>query len=213
MNIVVEGFDGCGKDTVAKLVAQHIGGKVVTFPHDAALTGPAIRSYLRKEWSTIREAVASDGSPIVEEDKQLSALLFQCAHMTNKLELTPALMQTARSPTMHAVLSRYHASAWVYGQLDGLPAPFLELVHVCLAPAAAWLLLDAPADVLLARQQGRDGAKAPDRYEGQRALCERGVALYRELWQRRPWQGAWHVVDATQPVGSVFKDVCSLLGV
>ena len=50
MMIAIEGPDGCGKDTIAELVATATQGRIFRFPDDNTVTGPLIRAYLAKKW-------------------------------------------------------------------------------------------------------------------------------------------------------------------
>lgn len=206
MIIVVDGYDGSGKDTVANAIAKEIGASRLNFPCDEAFTGPMIRSYLRDAWEV--DCSFRDG-----DKYKLSALAFQALQVTNRMELMPRL-RAAENGKEKIVLARYWQSAWVYGQLDGLPRDFLERVHKDMAQPIISILLDASPETCLARRQARDGALAPERYEGKLELARKAIDLYRELWSSNyamDFGGYWATVDAEQPIELVLKDTFHVL--
>lgn len=200
MIVCVEGADGCGKTSVAEAVAKALDCEVIAFPNDQALTGPMIREYLRKEWFV--GAVTDQGLATYTEK---GALAFQSLQVANRMELMPRL-QHAERDGRNLVLARYWQSGWVYGQLDGLPSPWLEQIHRAMVTPHFSVLLDAPAEECMRRRAARDGALPPERYEGKLDFTRKVVELYRELW-RQADSPTWPVVDATQPFGDVVGDV------
>lgn len=228
MNFVFEGPDGCGKDSVANLVAKHLevaNGRLapvrLNFPNDNGYTGPMIRSYLRKAWHV---SVKSHWDSKEEKgdfelntfDDEASALAFQALQVANRMEVMPMLARSASSFTYHTVMARYWQSAWVYGQLDGLDEAFLTNVHAAMAPGNYNFLLDVPAEVCMERRARRDGALPPERYEGKLEATKRIVDLYRDCWGKFgvPKENElWVVIDATQPLEKVVRDVLGAIDV
>ncbi len=205
MMVVIEGIDGCGKDTVADAVAKALGAERLNFPNDKGFTGPMIRQYLRRDWAVAPVVYRSntgetETAPIPEP--HLSALAFQALQVTNRMEVMPMLRSAVSGPG-NLVLARYWQSAWVYGQLDGLPAEFLEAVHADMAKAQVNILLDIDAGTAMERREKRDGALPPERYEGKLELLNRTAFLYRRLWAKNM---DWFVVDATRPIADVVAD-------
>jgi thymidylate kinase len=170
MLIVIEGCDGSGKSTVAENMAQRLGCRVLSFPNDAGVTGPMIRSYLRQEW-WIHRAFDSEGNdcrnlqypfrPPV--DCVGDALVFQALHIANRMEVMPKLQAAAADYTpYHAVnliLARYWQSGWVYGQLDGLDPQWLRDVHQGMAQPTLNILLDLDPQTAMKRRADRDGLR------------------------------------------------------
>ena len=137
------------------------------------------------------------------DDKALGALVAQTLFLANRAE-DFAWLREAVTNRRHVVLARYWPSAWVYGQLDGLPRDWLERVQAWLPAPQVCLLLDLPPDQALARRATRDGGeRAPERYEGRLATVTRLRALYRQLWAAH---APWPTVDASLP----FDDVVAL---
>ncbi|HSC13513.1 MAG TPA: hypothetical protein VLI71_00245, partial [Gammaproteobacteria bacterium] len=148
------------------------------------------------------------------------ALAFQALQVANRMELMPrlveaaALSQTGRDGH-DLVLCRYWQSAWVYGQLDGLPAEFLERVHSAMVQPDVNVLLDASPETCMARRERRDGAGKAERYEGRLDRTRKIVELYRALWHREaPFKrsGRWVVIEAEQPIEGVIRDVLTAIG-
>ena len=206
MIVAICGADGCGKTTVAEAVAKALDCEVIAFPNDAAFTGPAIRAYLRREWS-VRLPGGTTGD---YAETHTGALAFQALQIANRMELMPRLRR-AKEHGYNLVLARYWQSAWVYGQLDGLPAEWLEWVHSEMVQPHVSILLDAPAEECMRRRAARDGTSAPERYEGKLDFTRRVVELYRALWAKDPG-AAWRVVDATQSFANVVADAVEACG-
>jgi thymidylate kinase len=203
MIIAIEGADGCGKTSVSAAVAERIGAEVIPFPNDNTYTGKMIRDYLRKAWCVEPLQIDLDG-----QDDELSALAFQALNIANRMELMPHLAMLDYAGH-NAVLARYWQSAWVYGQLDGLPRDWLLKTHSTMVQPDLNILLDVSAETCMARRASRDGNLPPERYEGKLERTKRIVELYRELWSDRtncgPGDCVW--VDATQDFDSVVKDI------
>lgn len=210
MLIVIEGADGVGKDTVANILAKHLGAERLNFPNDKGVTGPMIREYLARRWR-VEARNPDSGLKNKAECGLLGALAFQGLQVTNRMEVMPQLLE-ASVGLGDLVLARYWQSAWVYGQLDGLDPEFLIQVHRAMARAQVNLLLDCDAEVCLERRATRDGALAPERYEGKLESTKRIVDLYRELWARPDVTtfGQWVKVDAARPLHEVVADVAGL---
>lgn len=211
MIIVVEGFDGCGKDSVADALALSLGAARLNFPDDASPhTGEIIRSYLRREWSVQARPALPDPAYgfAPQTDLKFGALALQALCLANRLEHQGRLVAAAGDFRDHLVLARYWPSGWVYGQLDGLDRGWIEKTNEAFPDADLYLLLDVPAEVCLERRAARDGKViAPERYEGKLDLARRAVDLYRELWDvNKGWDPSWVKLDATRPLEQVIGD-------
>jgi thymidylate kinase len=201
MLIVIEGADGCGKDSVADAVAKEIGASRMNFPNDRGVTGPAIREYLKKKWWVSRVAPG-------EYDDHLSALAFQALQIANRMEFMGQLERASEHGETPLVLARYWQSAWVYGQLDGLDPTFLVRVHEYMAQANLNILLSATAETCMARRSKRDGDLIPERYEGKLDFTRKVAALYDKLWSdTTAFEGRWDIVNAEQPLEKVVGDI------
>lgn len=200
-----EGIDGSGKSSVAEAIARLNDGLVVTFPNDeAALTGPIIRQYLRGEWE-----VDSRGD---RYEREVGPLAFQALQLYNRAQTLPRIMSNSR-----IVLARGWQSGAVYGQLDGLPRDVAEAsrhVFELIARPQLHVLLSVDVSTAYARREQRDGAKPPERYEGNIAKLSAVSAMYHGMWERErarqlPNQ-RWEVVDANAPLEEVVFTVKKL---
>ena len=135
-----------------------------------------------------------------------SALAFQALQIANRMELMPRLRAAQRSGS-NLVLARYWQSGWVYGQLDGLPAAWLHGAHADMVQPDLNVLLNAPAEACMERRASRDGALAPERYEGKLDFTRKVVDLYRDLWRGFAPLDSWRVIDALRPFADVVADI------
>lgn len=213
LTVVLEGPDGSGKTTIAKLLGKVLDAQVVHFPNDdEPVTGPLIRSYLRKEWeAATTNGVGGPSDPKLgsEHWDTRSAVAFQALQLANRLATFCTL-----DPQRPVVFARYWQSGWVYGQLDGLDRTWLRDVHVGMT-AHDHILLDLNTETAMERRAARDGDLTPERYEGRSDLVARTIKLYRELWAeeelRQGHTGEWYVVNAAQPIEAVLADVMQVL--
>jgi thymidylate kinase len=205
MIVVVEGFDGCGKNSVADALAAYLGGaKRLDFPERTSPTGVMIDAYLKREWWVQTKHFPDTSRP----SDLLGAQAFQALCLANRLENYEALLMAAGDARTHLVLGRYWMSGWVYGQLDGLSKEWVELTNKFFPDPDLAVLLDASAETCLARRAARDGrAIAPERYEGKLAMGQRAVGLYRELWFTKSWDPTWVKADAELPLDRVVRDL------
>lgn len=211
MIIAIEGADGCGKTSVAAALGVRLQCPVIAFPNDEAYTGPAIRSYLRKEWAVDRNYDTETGEPVIEEDSRLSALAFQSLQVANRMELMPMLADAKRN-CRNLVLARYWQSAYVYGALDGLDKTWLFQVHAEMVAPHLNVLLSVPPSVCLARRAQRQNEPL-DRYEGRLEFTAKVVNGYEELWAQQAADPRWAHIDATQPFAAVVDSIINRLPV
>jgi len=205
MLIVLEGADGCGKSTLGRAVAKAIKGDVLEFPDDNAVTGPLIRSYLRKEWYVAKRR------PEASLDDKAGALAFQALQVTNRMEHMERIAKAKESLTDHLVLVRYWQSAWVYGQLDGLDPKWLVQIHAGMVQADLNILLHLDAKESMRRRAARDGNKAPERYEGVAEFTQKVIDLYVKLWHSaggiQKHLDIWRIIDVRKPIQNVSAEV------
>ena len=194
-----EGADGCGKNTIADAVAEVLQAERLDFPNDAGVTGPSIRSYLRKEWGVMKR-------PTTALDKWTGALALQSMMLVNRLEVYPRLV-LAKETDRHLVIARYWQSGWVYGQLDGLSPDWLYSTHAVLPKPTCTFFLDVPAEVCMERRARRDGDKMPEIYEGKLAFTQKVVDLYRSLFKMLCINDAsYAIIDGTQPIDVIVAE-------
>lgn len=209
MLITIEGSDGCGKSTIGRLVAQALDCKLWEFPNDDTATGLWIRSYLRKEWAVYSEVTPSDRIAV----DHLNALAFQALHITNRMEIIPAIKDQLVDHK-DVVLVRYWHSSWVYGQIDGLGADWLVKVHAAMPISDLNILLSLSPKESMRRRLQRDMGKDPERYEVDPATYEKVSDLYQTLWKEQMEcqktddgvGGIWETVSAEQSIEKVYSD-------
>lgn len=178
--IDIEGIDGAGKSTQAKLLYDWVSStgrkaQLVHFPAYETATGKAIKEML-------------DG---LHDDSALQ-LLF----VANRYEMLSELTAT----NTVTICDRYFLSGWAYSAAVGLPDDFallLERLDGLLPEPDFIILLDLPVDVAMARLAGK-----ADSYEANPGLLERAREEYRRLVV--PSRIPHAVVDASGPVDSVF---------
>jgi dTMP kinase len=195
--IALEGIDGCGKSTQARLLADRLGA-LLTFEPGATGLGATLRSLLL------------EGRPATVGGRA-EALLMAADRAQHVSEVVvPAL-----SAGTWVVTDRYSASTLAYqGYGRGLDREDLDrLIRWAtdgLAPDLT-VLLDLPVEVAAGRRHGRSG----DRFETEGdGFLMRVADGYRRLAAEA--RSAWLVVDGTLPehevAATIWSGVSGLLG-
>ena len=185
--VALEGIDGCGKSTQARILADRLDA-VATFEPGATPLGAALRTLL----------LAPDGDTVAPRAEALLMAADRAQHVTEVI--APAL-EAGR----WVVTDRYSASTLAYqGYGRGLDRAGLEsLVGWAtggLRPDLT-ILFDLPVEVAAARRGGGD-----DRMEAEGlAFLQRVADGFLALAAER--QDPWLVVDATAPVDEVAASV------
>lgn len=214
MIVAIEGLDASGKATQSKILAEALGGAVVSFPTYSTPAGQAILGNLKQEWSI------DDGGGLAESERT-NALVLQCLMTINRFEVLPAIQefQAAGTPI---VFDRYWASAIVYGTMDGLDRSWIELIQAQLPEPDYWVFLDVSPEESVKRRPERR-----DRYEKDPHAAERRQR-YLSLWKEhdsvlapiglmngrvRFAPKAWSVVDGVGTVDEVHRRILAAVGV
>src|ERR671923_1321749 len=170
MFISLEGIDGSGKSTQAKLLAEALGGEVVLVREPGGTqTGERIRGLLK--------------DPALELDPLAELLLFCAA----RAELVSQVIVPAGEQGRDVVCDRFSDSSVAYqGVARGLGVERVE--EICdLATGGVWpdltILLRIDPDATSARI----GRRKADRFEGEGIELQRLVAEgYDEVARRHP---------------------------
>ena len=174
MLIEIEGCDGVGKTTVAKMLAEKIGAKYLKFPDRSTPTGMLLDVMLR-------------------EPHSFESTLFQALNVVNRLEHLKDLC-SAKLEGVDVVCDRYEQSAYVYGVMDGLDEAWLHTIMTTEPKADLHVLLYMdPLTLDTQRLAGRDR----EQYErkGVAGLALQSLA-FRTLWEARRDDPCWVVYDS-----------------
>ena len=186
--IALEGIDGCGKSTQARLLADRLGG-LLTFEPGATPLGGSLRTLLLEPGQ----------APVSERTEALLMAADRAQHVAEVVR--PALDRGT-----WVVTDRYSGSTLAYqGYGRGLDLEELNRLVVWatggLAPDLS-VLVEVDLALGLSRRRG----SADDRMEGQGdGFLQRVADGYRRLAERQ--ETPWLVVDGTGSVEQVAAEV------
>lgn len=201
MRIAIEGVDAAGKAMQAKLLAEHLGGEVMSFPDYSTRAGKAIQQLLTGGWDV--------GFMPRGADAMTRPLVLQSLMMTNRLECLPQI-QALTKKGKPIVFDRYCASGIVYGGLDGLDRAWLESIQKVMPEPNAYVLLDVSEEESIRRRPERR-----DEYEKRAGFMSKVRVSYLRLFGEKSDQyistnngfthfcQIWRVVDGMGTVEEV----------
>jgi len=193
--ISLDGIDGCGKSTQARLLADWLRGRGYEVTECADPGGTATGNEIRTLLLHCRHAMTG----------RCEALLF----MASRAELVAEVIEPALNAGRLVVADRYLLANVAYqGYAAGLPPEELwQIGHFATAGVKPDLtfVLDLPTEVARARR-----LRVSDRLESRDEEFHRRVrAGYLEEARRQP--ACIRVIDATQSVEAVRGAICGVL--
>jgi dTMP kinase len=200
--LTLEGIEGAGKSTIARLVGSWLTRHGVAVRLTREPGGTPLAEHVRR---IVLERGTETVSPVTE-----TLLMFAARALHVENLIRPAL---ARGEWV--VCDRFTDATRAYQgggravDLDLIEA-LARSVHGDLEPDCT-LLLDLPVEAGLARARARPGAPgAADRFEGESvAFFDKVRAAYRALAAREPQR--IRVVDAAAPLAEVERRVTEIL--
>jgi dTMP kinase len=191
--ISLEGIDGSGKSTQAKMLAEELGeGTVSVREPGGTAAGERIRELLKQ--------------PHLELDPLAELLLFCAA----RAELVTEVIRPALEEERDVVCDRFSDSSVAYqGIARRLGAAPVE--QLCgIATNGLWPDLTVVLQLDPAKAAERISGRTADRFEGEGLELQRRVAAgYEEVARRHPQRV--RVVDASGPAGEVHATVMAEL--
>ena len=173
MFIALEGIDGSGTTTQARLLAEWFAGRKLpvysTFEPSSGRVGKLIREYLSGRVD----------APDVDRHFHSLALLFAADRLDHLArEVEPRLREG-----VHVISDRYLLSSTVYQSLHCEPS-WVAAINAEAVPPSLTVLIDLPAEVAMERLARRNLFEASEIYETleqQEKLRERYLNAAREL--------------------------------
>ncbi len=191
--IVLDGLDGSGKGTQAKLVANYL------FDKDKAnhifLTREPYRS---RHYQEIRRILKHAKNP--KENAQLLAKLF-----VQDRRAHGRLIRRYLAAGHHVISDRYKYSTLAYQQTQGISLQKLIAMHRGILTPDLILIIDVPADIALrriAKDAGRSHREVFEQLEFQKQLRKNFLALPKNLPREKII-----IIDGNQLPDKVFKDI------
>ena len=170
MIVEIEGCDGVGKTTVAKLLAAKLGSQYLKFPDRTTPTGHVLGDMLTHK---------------VPHDP----VTFQSLCVVNRLEHFGTLDRCHQNQVLHLVCDRYIQSAFVYGGQDNVNPEWLADLMLCFpAPDLHVLLWVDPETLDAERLAGRDREVYESR--GVKGLVSQSIR-FMQIWAQRESDPRW----------------------
>lgn len=198
--ITLEGIEGAGKSTVARLICEWLGSRAIPVRLTREPGGTPLAERVRQ---IVLEHGSEPLTPVTE-----ALLMFAARALHVQEVIAPAL-----SHGEWVVCDRFTDATRAYqgsgrGVERSLIDALAQAVHPDISPDCT-LLLDLPVEAGLARARSRAAERA-DRFEAESAaFFERVRAGYLALAGAEP--GRFRVIDATQSLEDVRQQVLAIL--
>ena len=187
--IAIEGIDGCGKSTHARLLARWLRSKgyrvVVT---DEPTNGPIGRVIKRVLHGELKVPVAAE------------ALLFAA----DRLHHAEQLISPALRKGKIVITERYFFSSLAYQTARRLPAQWITKLNERAPVSDLAVLIDVPAYIALGRIEG---SRKLDAFEKDLKLQRKVRAIYLQMVKKRKLK----IVDGARVASQVQADLRKLV--
>jgi dTMP kinase len=181
----IEGIDGCGKSTHARLLSQWLRSKgyetVVTDEPTEGPIGKILKQALRGKLKL----------PVAAE-----ALLFAADRMHHISEVIKPALDAGKI----VITERYTYSSLAYQSARGLPMPWVETINRGAMKPDLTIIIDVPVELALARMRR---SRRLDRFESDPQLQRRVRANYLRLARQRGLK----VVNGSRPTEDVQAEI------
>lgn len=185
--IVLEGIDGAGKTTHARLLAEWLSEKGYEVHLTKEPTNGEVGAMLR------RQLVEKAFHPAT------LALLFAA----DRVEHTEKEIKPMIEAGKIVVSDRYLESSICYQAAAGLSVEWIESINRWALKADLTILLDVDVQTAMSRL----GNKLRDRFEDEEFLGK-----VRKIYLERAKSKGYPVVDATHPIGDVQAEIRKIVG-
>jgi dTMP kinase len=199
--ITLEGGEGAGKSTQARLLAEHLR----SLGHECVVTREPGGSPVAE---TLREVILSGAAAPLGPSAE--TVLFAAARIDHVVQtILPALARGA-----FVVCDRFTDSTRVYqgalGKVDPGLIRTLEEIATAQCRPDLTLILDLPAQTGLARAAARRAQQAADRYEAEGLAFHEGLRIaFLEIAKSEPLR--CNVVDATKGPDEVAQAIWAVV--
>jgi dTMP kinase len=194
---VIEGGDGCGKQTQSRLLVDAIKkmGAEAIYTDEPSAGGLGDR---------IRADLASTGT-------HLSARTLQILFTGDRSQHVEEVIEPALEKGMHVVADRYWPSTVAYGSALGMKKEEVEAlinINFGMFPKPDMVfILDLAPDTAAKRVQAR--GRQIDRHEKDMKLQTALRQTYKELAKR--FGDGWHVIDASRTKEEIHREIMSFV--
>ena len=185
--IAFEGLDQSGKETQARLLAEHLSAQG---RHVATVSFPDYETHIGTELYKALHGERDYGADVI-----------QMLMIANRYEHKPGIEAVLEKGGV-VVADRYLASSVAYGEAQGLDPAWLFEAQRYLPPPTATVMIDiAPATAVARKRSNRD------KFEQDLPMLERVRASYR----RQAAQPGWLAIDGERPIDVVAAEVRNAL--
>lgn len=190
--IAIEGIDGAGKTTQAKILYD----KLKQEKYDVCLLHEPTES----KWGKEIDEIAKNGRRKVEPQRE-----FKLFYLDRKKDVEENILPALRKNKI-IIMDRYYFSSVAYQGALGLDPDFIEKENEKIAPRPLLtIILDAPPRIALSRIKNRD--KTPNHFEREKYL-----AKVRNIFKKRFEDRADVVIlDGSQSIDTMASEIMNIL--